>query len=81
MISGADMRWGEGMHAQGESMQRLAECILEACSALPDSELSAAVEADARSNAKILFRQSVDAYKKVSSHVHITVCPCSTFLS
>lgn len=55
---------------QGECMQRLAECILEACSALPDSELSAAVEADARSNAKILFRQSVDAYKKVSSHVH-----------
>ncbi|BDA41286.1 hypothetical protein COCOBI_02-0660 [Coccomyxa sp. Obi] len=51
----------------GESMQRLAECILEACSALPDSELTAAVEADARSNAKILFRQSADAYKKVKA--------------
>ncbi|EIE25053.1 hypothetical protein COCSUDRAFT_61299 [Coccomyxa subellipsoidea C-169] len=61
----------------GESMQRLAECILEACSALPDSQLSAAVEADARSNAKILFRQSVDAYKKVKAEdgrVRVDAC-------
>ncbi len=52
-------------------MQRLAECILEACSALPDSELTAPVEADARRNAKILFRQSVDAYHKVGSLQHL----------
>ena len=53
-------------------MQRLAECILEACSALPDSELTAPVEADARRNAKILFRQSVDAYHKVGSLQHLS---------
>lgn len=55
-------------------MQKLAECILEACSALPDSELTAPVEADARSNAKILFRQSVDAYHKVGRQLQHIKC-------
>lgn len=51
--------------SQAECLQRLAESILEACSALPDADLSAEVEADARRNAQLLFRQSVEAYKKV----------------
>jgi hypothetical protein len=46
-------------------MQRLGESILEACSILPDLELCAEVEADARRNARNLFKQSVDAYKRV----------------
>jgi len=46
-------------------MQSLAECILKACKSLPDAELTAAVESDAYSNAKILFKQSFEAYQKV----------------
>lgn len=65
---------------QGECMQRLAECILEACKSLPDAELTAAVETDAHSNAKILFKQSVDAYQKVHqcliSHIHVALELC-----
>lgn len=51
--------------SQAECLQRLADSTLEACSALPDADLSAEVEADAQRNAQLLFRQSVEAYKKV----------------
>ena len=47
-------------------MQQLGERILESCAALPDAQLSADVEADARRNAAAVFRQAADAYQKVS---------------
>jgi hypothetical protein len=40
--------------------------MLDAAAALPDEQLTPAVYADARSNAKLLCRQAVDAYKKVN---------------
>lgn len=45
-------------------MQQLGDCIIDSCAALPDAQLSADVEADARRNACAVFKQAVGAYQK-----------------
>ena len=57
-------------------MQQLGDCILDSCAALPDAQLAAEVEADARSNAATVFKQAVDAYQQAgtSSFSHSRAC-------
>ncbi len=52
-------------------MQQLGDCIIDSCAALPDAELSADVEADARRNACAVFKQAVGAYRKACNSATI----------
>ena len=63
------------VHVQGDCLQQLGDSIIESCAGLPNAELTAEVEVDARKNAGAVFKQAVQAYRKVGICIYCRYAP------
>ena len=75
----ADSRAADALFGLAESLQSQGETTLEVCAALPDNQLSLAVEAAAADQAAALFNQAVEAYNRVHVRLCLRLLGCPSF--